>query len=74
MKRGESVARLSSKFQISVPKSVREQQGWKPGQELAFVPTGQGDVVLVPVPTVDELHGMFSSADTSDIRDHTDRY
>lgn len=66
--------RLSSKFQISIPKAVREAQGWKSGQEFAFVPTGNGGVELVRVPTIDEMRGMFKGADTSDIRDHTDRY
>jgi AbrB family looped-hinge helix DNA binding protein len=66
--------RLSSKFQISVPKAVRESQGWKAGQEFAFVPTGNGGVELVRVPTLEELRGMFKGADSSDIRDHTDRY
>jgi AbrB family looped-hinge helix DNA binding protein len=67
------VTRLSSKFQISIPKSVREAQGWDAGQEFAFVPKGSG-VVLVPVPTRKQLKGMFKGADTSDIRDHSDRY
>ncbi len=66
--------RLSSKGQISVPKAVRDAQGWKVGQEFAFVPTGHGGVELVPVPTREELRGLFKGADTSDIRDHTDRY
>jgi hypothetical protein len=36
---GKNVTTLSSKFQISVPKSVREQQKWKVGQKFAFVPS-----------------------------------
>ncbi|MEQ1902248.1 MAG: AbrB/MazE/SpoVT family DNA-binding domain-containing protein [Devosia sp.] len=68
-----NTAKLSSKFQISIPKAVRDKQGWRSGQEFAFVPR-DGGVVLVPVPTMDELHGMYKGADTSDIRDHTDRY
>ncbi len=70
--RSDDTARLSSKFQITVPKAVREHNGWKAGQEFAFVPRGKG-VVLVPVPSRDELRGMFKGADTSDVRDHTDR-
>ena len=43
---------LSSKFQISIPKEVRERQGWKPGQKFAFLPRGLTGYVLVAVPTL----------------------
>jgi AbrB family looped-hinge helix DNA binding protein len=66
---GNDVTKLSSKFQISVPKAVREKQNWKPGQKFAFVPRGKG-VVMVPVPTLEELRGIARGANTDDIRDH----
>ncbi len=66
-------ATLSSKFQISIPKAVRVAQQWKPGQEFVFIAKGAG-VLLVPVPTVDELRGIASGADPSDHRDRRDRY
>lgn len=65
--------RLSSKFQISIPKTLRDQQGWKAGQEFAFVPK-DGGWMLVRVPTLDEIHGLARGADTSDYRDRNDRY
>ncbi len=64
---------LSSKFQISIPKSLREQQGWKAGQEFAFVPKGSG-VMLVPVPTLEELRGIAKGANKDNYRDRNDRY
>jgi AbrB family looped-hinge helix DNA binding protein len=64
---------LSSKFQISIPKKVRESQGWKPGQKLAFVPT-RGGYVLVPVPKLEDLRGIAEGADLTDYRDRYDRY
>lgn len=64
---------LSSKFQISIPKEVREAQGWKAGQVFAFIPKGNG-VILVPVPTLEELTGIAKGANTSDYRDRNDRY
>src|SRR5205085_11244756 len=66
-------ARMSSKFTITVPKAVRERTGWVVGQEFAFVPRGKG-FVIVAVPTLEELRGMFKGADNSDIRDRNDRY
>jgi AbrB family looped-hinge helix DNA binding protein len=64
---------VSSKYQISIPKHVREQEGWKPGQKLAFVPHGK-HYVLVPVPTIEELFGMAKGADPTGYRDRVDRY
>lgn len=66
-------ATLSSKFQISIPKSVRERQNWQAGQEFAFVPQGK-TVLLVPVPTLDDIVGMARGAKSEDIRDREDRY
>lgn len=65
---------LSSKYQISVPKEVREAQGWKPGQAFSFVPSGDGNVVLVAVPTLGDLRGMFRGASPDGYRDRDDRY
>ncbi len=64
---------LSSKYQISIPKHVREEEGWKPGQKLAFVPHGK-HYVLVPVPTAEEIFGMAKCADPTGYRDRVDRY
>jgi AbrB family looped-hinge helix DNA binding protein len=65
--------KLSSKFQISIPKEVREQQGWKAGQEFVFLPKGNG-VVLVPVPRHEDLRGIAKGANPEDYRDRNDRY
>lgn len=64
---------LSSKFQISIPKKVREAQGWKAGQEFVFIPK-DGGVLLVPVPTIEDLRGIAKGADPTGYRDRDDRY
>ncbi|MBV9244530.1 MAG: AbrB/MazE/SpoVT family DNA-binding domain-containing protein [Methylobacteriaceae bacterium] len=66
-------ARLSAKFQISIPKSVREPRAWKAGQEFAFVPKGKG-VLLIPVPDRKELAGIAKGAKAAGYRDREDRY
>ncbi len=71
--RAKRTATLSSKYQISIPKAVREAHDWKPGQEFAFVPKGR-HVVLVPVPTLEDLKGIARDADTDGYRDRDDRY
>jgi AbrB family looped-hinge helix DNA binding protein len=65
-------ATLSSKFQISIPKAVRQRQHWKPGQRLVFIPKGRG-VLLVPAPSLDELRGIAKGANPKNARDRSDR-
>jgi len=65
-------ARLSSKFQISIPKAIRTAQQWQAGLTFAFIPKGKG-VLLVPVPKREELRGFARGADPSDYRDRTER-
>jgi AbrB family looped-hinge helix DNA binding protein len=45
-----ATATLSPKFEISIPKEVRDRQNWEPGQKFVFIPEGK-DMVRVPVPT-----------------------
>lgn len=71
MPRGD-LATLSSKFQISIPKSVRDARHWQPGQVFAFVPKGES-VLLVPVPRQEDLAGLARGANTENYRDRTDR-
>ena len=66
-------ARLSSKFQISIPKAIRTAQHWEAGLTFAFIPKGTG-VLLVPVPKKDDLRGLAKGARPEDYRDHADRF
>ncbi|MBL8450951.1 MAG: AbrB/MazE/SpoVT family DNA-binding domain-containing protein [Dechloromonas sp.] len=68
-----ATATLSSKFQISIPKAVREEQHWQSGQEFVFIPKGKG-VLLIPVPALDELAGIAAGARAQDYRDREDRF
>ncbi len=66
-------ATLSAKFQISIPKAVREARKWKAGQKFAFIPKGSG-VLLVPVPERDQLEGIAKGPKPENYRDRKDRY
>ncbi|HEY4265429.1 MAG TPA: AbrB/MazE/SpoVT family DNA-binding domain-containing protein [Micropepsaceae bacterium] len=68
-----STAKLSAKFQISIPKTVRAAKAWKAGQEFAFIPKGEG-VLLVPVPRTQELAGSVKGARPTRYRDRNDRF
>lgn len=65
-------ATLSSKFQISVPKEIRDSMGFKPGQKLAFLCIGKS-VSLMAQPRLEDLFGMGKGGDPSDYRDRDTR-
>lgn len=65
-------ARLSAKFQISIPKRVREAQQWRAGQEFAFIPKRKG-VLIMPVPEPEDLCGLAKGAKANNYRDRSDR-
>ena len=67
-----ATAKLSQKFQISIPNAVREAQGWRAGQRFAFVPHGNS-FLLVPAPTRDELFGIARGVKVGETRDRDDR-
>lgn len=68
-----ATATLSSKFQISIPKAVRETQHWQAGQEFVFIPKGRG-VLVMPVPEFEALAGIAAGADKGGYRDREDRF
>jgi AbrB family looped-hinge helix DNA binding protein len=68
-----ATATLSAKFQISIPKTVRETFDWKAGQEFVFIPKGKG-VLVMPVPDRDALTGLAKGARAETYRDRNDRY
>ena len=67
-----STATLSTKFQIGIPKDVRERLHLEAGQKISFVEKS-GLVHLLPVPTLDALKGLARGANTANYRDVGDR-
>ena len=67
-------AKLSSKFQLSIPKSIRDDMRLHAGQKFAVV--ARGSVIeLIPVKTIKDSRGMLplTRYDSSDYRDRKDR-
>ena len=67
-------AKLSSKFQLSIPKSIRDDMRLHAGQK--FIVVARGSVIeLIPVKTIKDSRGMLPSTqyDPSDYRDRQDR-
>ncbi len=63
---------ISPKFQVSIPKAVRDQLRWRPGQKLAFIAKGNG-LLMIPVPSREQLVGIARGAEVDDYRDRNDR-
>ena len=65
-------ATLSSKFQLVIPKTIREQLGLRAGQKFAMIT--KGDVIeLVPLRAIKEARGLFKGTKPTGYRDRTDR-
>lgn len=64
-------ATLSSKFQIVIPKAIREAMGLEAGQTFIFVPKGN-ILNLVPQRDPRSLRGVLKGANPADYRDRSD--
>ncbi|HEX4546014.1 MAG TPA: AbrB/MazE/SpoVT family DNA-binding domain-containing protein [Candidatus Acidoferrum sp.] len=66
--------KVSPKFQVVIPKNVREELQLKPGQELQ-VYILDGSIRLRPSRSVKELRGIARGMTwKDDYRDHTERF
>lgn len=63
---------ISPKFQVVIPKQVREQLGLVPGQKVHALAYG-GRIEFIPVRPARELRGILRGLDTSFERDEEDR-
>ncbi|MBM3814119.1 MAG: AbrB/MazE/SpoVT family DNA-binding domain-containing protein [Acidimicrobiia bacterium] len=52
-----SSVKVSPKFQVVIPKEVRDTLHIKPGQRLQIL-SDEGSIRLVPVPSVEQLRGL----------------
>jgi len=63
---------LSPKYQIVIPREVRENLGLEKGQKFAVI-VKNGVISLVPVPSLEELRGMAKGIEMKGIRENEDR-
>jgi AbrB family looped-hinge helix DNA binding protein len=63
---------LSSKYQIVIPKEVRERIDLKPGQKIVVIEK-DGVIHLIPQKPIREMRGFLKGIDTSQLRDEEDR-
>jgi AbrB family looped-hinge helix DNA binding protein len=62
---------ISSKYQIVIPREVRNQFNLKPGQKILFIPY-QRTIRLVIVPPIHDARGMFPGISSENLREEED--
>lgn len=67
----EALTTISTKYQIVIPREVREQFNLKPGQKVVFIPY-KNSIRLVIVPSIKEALGIFKGINTENIREEVD--
>ena len=67
-----TIATLSSKFQLSLPKALREAMHLQPGQQFELL--RMGDIIqMVPRIGISDIRGIARGANPENYRDHDDR-
>jgi len=64
---------ISSKFQVLIPKVVREHLNLKPKQKMTVIEK-DGMLILVPQSSLADLRGIAAGACTDNYREKEDRY
>jgi len=65
-------ATISSKYQVVIPREIREQFTLRPGQKVAFIPY-RHTLRVVILPPIEEAYGFLQGIDTDVPRDEDDR-
>jgi AbrB family looped-hinge helix DNA binding protein len=63
---------ISSKYQVVIPRLIREQFNLKPGQKILFIPYNNTLRVVI-VPPIEMAEGLFEDIDTDPHREKADR-
>jgi AbrB family looped-hinge helix DNA binding protein len=61
-------ATVSTKYQVVIPKKVRDELGIEPGQKVHVIPY-MGRIELIPVEDIKEARGFLQGIDTRIERD-----
>ena len=63
---------ISSKYQVVIPKKIRQQFNLKPGQKLVFIPY-KNSIRVVVVPPIEQGLGFVAGIDTTVEREEMER-
>jgi AbrB family looped-hinge helix DNA binding protein len=64
--------RVSPKYQVVIPKEIRDRHGLKPGQELQVISKGNS-ITLVPDRPLSAFRGILRGMSTAGYREKKDR-
>jgi len=67
-----STTTISPKYQVVIPKDVREKLRLKSGQKVTVVAKG-GVVYLIPEKPIESFKGFLKGMNTKGLREDTDR-
>ena len=68
-----NTATLSSKFQLAIPKVIRDLLNLQAGQQFTVLAKGK-TIKLVPVRSLKEMRRILKGANTENFRDRQDRF
>ncbi|MEB4589463.1 AbrB/MazE/SpoVT family DNA-binding domain-containing protein [Candidatus Thiothrix sp. Deng01] len=66
-------ATLSSKYQLAIPKAIREQMNLQAGQQFTVLAKGN-TIELVPIRSLQSMRGLLKGANPAGYRDRQDRF
>ena len=67
------IVKVSSKYQIVIPRDVRERIELKPGQDVVIIEK-DGVIHVIPLKPMKEMRGFAKGIDTTNLRDEEDRF
>jgi len=67
------IVTLSSKFQVVIPRDVREKLHLKPGQKIVVIEK-DGVLHLIPQKPIKEMRGFVKGINTRKLRNEEDRF
>ncbi len=63
-----NIVTVSPKFQVVIPKNIRESMGIVSGQKVQML-VYKGRIELIPIQLINELKGFLKGIDTSVVRE-----
>ena len=64
--------KVSTKYQVVIPKSIRQSLKIQPGQKMQVIAYGN-NIVMIPIRSINEARGSFPGIDTDPQREKEDR-
>ena len=63
---------VSTKYQVVIPRKVRQSLRIQPGQQMQVLEYGQ-QIIMIPVRPIQKARGMLAGIDTNPYREKADR-